>query len=285
MLDLERRLAGMNCHYIHYTLDYFLDRMAELGIKHIELWGAAPHFYVEDADAGDAAKVGRLIGERNLDLICFTPEQVTYPLNLAAREKRLRRRSVDYYLKAAGLCRELGTGRMLVTPGWGYLDEPAGEAFKRSLESLEELVRAAEREDITLLLEHLSPISSNLVNRAEDLRKVLEVLPSSRLKAMADTAQVFLAGERIETYFEVLGEELQHIHFVDGTPGGHLALGDGELPLREELFSLLGRGYTGFLTMEIADRRYFTEPERADRRSLEWFRRATGGAVRGEGEI
>lgn len=269
---LLKRLAGMNCHYIHYTFDYFLDSMVDLGIENIELWGASPHFYAEDMTARDARFVRRKIKERELRLICFTPEQVTYPFNIAASEDALREKSITYYKKAAALCRELGTDRMLITPGWGYLNEPVCEARKRSADSIEQIVRTAEREEVTLLLEHLSPISSNIINRAKDLKWMLEMVPSPRLKAMADTVQIHLVHENPKDYFEQLGEELRHIHFADGSPGGHMGLGDGALPLEEDLTAIIDSGYSGFFTMEIADRRYFEAPEQSDRRSFLQFR-------------
>ena len=40
----REQIAGMNIHYLFYSLDYFLDKQAELGFKTIELWGGAPHF-------------------------------------------------------------------------------------------------------------------------------------------------------------------------------------------------------------------------------------------------
>ena len=35
----REQIAGMNIHYLFYSLDYFLDKQAELGFKTIELWG------------------------------------------------------------------------------------------------------------------------------------------------------------------------------------------------------------------------------------------------------
>ena len=43
----REQIAGMNIHYLFYSLDYFLDKQAELGFKTIELWGGAPHFYLD----------------------------------------------------------------------------------------------------------------------------------------------------------------------------------------------------------------------------------------------
>ena len=38
MPTLQRRqIAGMNIHYLYYSLDYFLDAQAEVGLETIEL--------------------------------------------------------------------------------------------------------------------------------------------------------------------------------------------------------------------------------------------------------
>jgi protein FrlC len=33
------QVAGMNIHYLYYSLDYFLDSQVAAGIRSIELWG------------------------------------------------------------------------------------------------------------------------------------------------------------------------------------------------------------------------------------------------------
>jgi protein FrlC len=58
-----------------------------------------------------------------------------------------------------------------------------------------------------------------------------------------------------------------HIHFVDGVPGGHLVPGEGTLSLRNWLRTLDDYGYGVYLSLEIADRRYYLEPAAADRKS------------------
>ena len=44
MAQINRdRIAGMNIHYLYYSLPYFLDAQQKLGVKTIELWAGAPH--------------------------------------------------------------------------------------------------------------------------------------------------------------------------------------------------------------------------------------------------
>ena len=269
------QLSAMNCHYARHSFRYFLDCAAENGLQNVEIWAEA--LYVEEADSAVLQRVKAMLAERELKLVCCTPEVLGHPYNIAAPQKTLRAHSVEYVKRGIEVTAELGCQKMLVVSGWGNLNESREDAMTRALDSLAEISKKAEQEGITLALEHLSPISSNLVNTAADLRYVLDAIRSPALKAMLDTCQVGLVGERVEDYLRLLGEDLVHIHLVDGTPGGHLAFGDGTLPLKETVETLGAVGYSGFLSMEIADRRYFAHPEEADRRSIQMFREWTGG--------
>lgn len=270
-LKMEQ-LSGMNCHYARYPFLYFLDAMAEEGLKNVEIWAASPHVHVEDATPQVIRETRQALEERGLNLVCYTPETVVYPINIAAPEDYIRERSLKFLKRGVEVAAELGAPLMLLTPGWGYLNQDKEEGLKRSLESVAEMTRKAEQEGIVLALEHLSPISSNLINTAADLRRAVDAISSPHLKAMLDTCQVGLVHEHVRDYLDLLGDDLVHVHLVDGTPGGHLAFGDGDLPLQEFVDTLGEYGYRHHLSMEIADRRYFMDPKSADRRSIEAFR-------------
>lgn len=174
-------------------------------------------------------------------------------------------------IRAVECAVELGSSKMLLTPGWGNLDESRDEAMKWSLDSIGRILKRAAELGLTLALEHLSPISSNLVNTSTQLRWALDQFHSPYLKGMIDTCQVCLSHEHVRDYFDKLGKDLVHIHIVDGTPGGHLAFGDGNIPLKEFVETIDSYGYSGMLSMEISDRRYFGDPVAADERSAKQF--------------
>lgn len=265
------QLAGMNCHYIRHSFEYFLRSMQELDLKNIEIWGAAPHYFADYFDKSMVQDLKARVISHGLKVICLTPEQVTYPINIAANEDYLRELSVRNHLKTLEHAAILECGMMLLTPGYGNLDEPREEAWKRSADSITRIVRRAEELGVTVALEHLSPISSNLINTAIQLRQMLDEVKSPNLKVTMDVVQVGIVGETVEDYFRILGKDIAHIHFVDGTPGGHLALGDGMLPLQKDLAEISKNDYRGYLSMEIADRRYFFDPKAADRKSAEHY--------------
>lgn len=147
------QITGMNFHYLHYPLTYFLDSMVRYQFEHIELWGAAPHCYVEDLSSGDLKQIRRELDVRGLTVVCFTPEQCMYPVNLAAKENAVRERSLQYFQKSIEASAELQSPIVLVTAGWGYRNEPREEAWQRSCDSLRQLAEYAQQMGITLALE------------------------------------------------------------------------------------------------------------------------------------
>lgn len=263
------QIAGMNIHYKYFPLSYFLDSIAKLGMESVELWGASPHFDAEDQTFSMVRGVKKEIQSRGLKLVCFTPEQCLYPVNIAAKEKYIRDRSMKYFIRSMEAAAELEAPKMLVTSGWGYLNEPIDEPWNYARESLCVLADEAKRLGLMLALEPLRTDESNLVNSLKTLQKMLSEVNSSHLKGMIDTIPMALNQEEIKDYFEALGSDMIHIHFIDGKPRGHLAWGDGVLPLERYLEQINHYQYDGNLTLEITDGSYYMDPVQADKKSLE----------------
>ena len=93
MNEIRRdRISAMNIQYRYYPLEKFLDDTAQCGLSNVELWGAAPFFHIEDLTYRDIVRVRHEIERRGLRLVCLTPEQCVYPVNLAAPTPEERRR-------------------------------------------------------------------------------------------------------------------------------------------------------------------------------------------------
>ncbi|NRD77170.1 TIM barrel protein [Bacillus sp. BRMEA1] len=268
---MRDQITGMNFHYMHYPFEYFLDSMVRYGFKNIELWGASPHFYVEDMSLSDIRRVKKEITRRELSVVCFTPEQCVYPINLAAKENQIREKSIQYFIKSAEAAKELEAPMLLVTPGWGYENENRDEAWKRTRDSLDQLTRAAADLDLTLVFEPLTRVESNLVNDAHALKAMLDEVNSPYLKGMIDTIPMALANEDFLDYDRILKKDLVHVHFIDGKPEGHLVWGDGVLPLEKYVEQLSQIGYTGALTLEYTSYQYVQDPDAAIEKTLRSF--------------
>ena len=264
------QLAAMNIQYRYYPLEKFLEDTLACGLENIELWGAAPFFYLEDMTYLDICRVRHAIESRGLKLVCLTPEQCVYPINLAAPAADARRRSLRFFEQYLRAAQELGTDQMLVTTGWGYFDNSnQKDAWEWAKEGLYDLAELAKTHQVRLALEVLRRDESNLVYNLPTLKKMLEELNHPQIGGMIDTIPMALAGECPADYLKALGKKLVHVHFIDGSPRGHLAWGDGILDMQGYLQQFAEGGYEGYLSLEITDGRYYTDPTASLRQSVE----------------
>ena len=265
------RLSMMNCHYIKFPLCYFLDQMATFGFQEIELFGAMPHFFLDDVDDALVEQVSAACRARALTVSSFCPAQGAYPMNIAIDEEPIRRRTVRMLKKALHIAGRLGCKTMLVSPGFGYHNQDKSVSWKHSRAALEELGETAQEAGVVITIEPLTPATANLVNTSAEAAQMLREVNSPFVKSMLDIGVMNYMGETVEQYFQNLGDDIRHIHFTDG-PGAHVALGDGTFPMAQYLESIRRCGYRGILSFEINDRRYLLDPDEAVRKNIRWLK-------------
>ena len=190
----RERFALGSYHYMHYPLTYFLDTAVELGVSAVELWAAAPHLCLDVIDDAGLRQAGREVRSRGLRVCCLTPEQCTYPVNLAAEDEALRRHSIQNFRRAIQAARELECPMVLVTAGCGYYNRPVSEAWERAADSLGQIAAYGLDQGVRLVLETLTPISSNVLNTPEQQRDMLARLPQGSACGMVDIGQMAYMG-------------------------------------------------------------------------------------------
>lgn len=259
------QITGTNFVYQHFAFERFLDDMAELGRRRIELWGIAPHLHIPVATAEDVRRIGRQLAEREQQLHCLTPEQVMYPVNLGSDIAWLRDASLDMFRRAASITADLGGEILFLTPGRGREDEDAAEAWKRSVDGLQQVAEHAATLGVRCVVEALQRNESNLVFDLDSLVRLHADVAHPNLSIALDTVAMAAAGDTVEQYFDAFGDRITHVHLVDGAPSGHRAWGDGELPLADYLRVMGERGFTGMMSFEIFGAAYSREPFAAHR--------------------
>ncbi|WP_211270504.1 sugar phosphate isomerase/epimerase family protein [Paenibacillus jilunlii] len=257
-------------------MDYFLDSVEKAGMRTVELWGGAPHFYMDALSYTDCTSVRRKAAARGLTIGAFTPESIIYPYNIAAPDPEQFAKSKSYFTNAVKATSELGCKLMTVNSGYGYLNETKEEAWARSADMLSHLARTAEQEGVVIAMEALRPEESQIVTTLADAKRMLDEIASPAFRLMVDTTAMGIAGETLEQWFDAAGESIVHLHFIDGNPYGHLAWGDGTFPLASMIQTLNDYGYQGLLGQEITDFRYYEHPDETDRRIMEAFEKYIG---------
>lgn len=234
-------------NYAHplYSFDRFLACAERLQIQNLELWGAGPHFYFYDYTDERAKEFYRKIADKGMKVICITPEQCMYPINIACDDPVMRRRSIDYFKRGVEFCRIMDCPMMLVTPGKGYFDRPRQEAWERSVQALQEIGGYAHSAGVRIAMEHLTQMSSNVAVTAKEAAALVQAVGLPNVGGMVDTDMAGRIGEGVADFLSAFDNKLVHVHLVDGMPGGHLVPGDGVLHLADQMQQLADAGTPG----------------------------------------
>lgn len=267
------KIAGMNITFRHYPFPYFLDCMDRLEISSIELWAGEPHLYVYRNTLENVRKLRREMKSRNMNIVCYTPEQCVYPFNIAATDAHWRAESICYFKENLYAALELDANMMLITSGIGDFSLSEEESWKYASDSIFQLSKVAEEEGMLLAIEPLTKFETNLITDVHGVKRMIDEVQSPALKGMIDTVAMQVAGETPENYFSIL-PELSHFHLIDGDgqSDAHLALGDGILEWEQYLSSLRMHQYQGACSLEIMGSSYYQNPQEAIRKSLDKIR-------------
>lgn len=263
------QIVGANYHYTRYSLPYFVKSMERLGVRQIEFYAADPHLYVENCTPERAKDIRRRLDDSGIKVACFTPEQCSYPINIALDDDYARSYSVHYYDYTLEYAAILGSPLVQIVGGRGYFDGDLEGAWERSKESLRLITERAKSYGITIVLEASSYMTSTVVNNCTHIRQMIDEIKLPNLRGMIDTNALYKAEEDFETCVKLLGEDLVHMHFIDATENAYsLIPGTGVLPMAEWMQILADHGYQGVLTPELWGTRYAMDPEDAMKRSL-----------------
>ena len=101
---LENQIAVANYPYGKYSFEYALDSLERIGGKKMELYACDPHFHIDDLSPSDISAAKRKIRDHHLQVICVTPEQCIYPINIANKNLVSRNRSIQTYVRCLEIC-------------------------------------------------------------------------------------------------------------------------------------------------------------------------------------
>ena len=252
-MNREIKLSAMNCHHRFYTLESFFANAKANGYSCVELWTGPQHFYMD----------------------YHGYEQTNpKPNNMAVRDSGMQLQVEHYFKNAIDAAVEIKANQVVVTSGWAFLDEPREDAYQRSVKMLQKISEYAEQKGMLLAIEALQRNESVLVNSVEELQHLLKEVQRDALKVCLDTGAMAMAGNTIQQYFDVFHDDIIHAHFVDvKADTTHLAWGDGERNMKEDLQVFIQNEYHGVLSVECVNSQYFENPSVADEQSIQQYQK------------
>lgn len=267
MLD-QSRIAVSNYHYRYHPFALFVENQKKLGFSAVEIWGGAPHFYLDDETAEGFREARQLLDGAGLRVKAFTPESVTCLYGLCAWNDEVRQKAGNYYRLAIDGAKILGASIVTLHCAGGALDEPPQRAFRRAVSALRDLGSYAAERGVTLAVETNCPEESNIVRTLPELKRLLDAVDRPNVMAGFDLCPASMAGETLGDWFRTLGDRIAYVHFSDGKPAGRMVWGEGNHPLEDLVGELSGFGWQRPLGLVFTQESYFFDPETADQKNL-----------------
>ena len=213
--------------------------------------------------------VKRLIEQYEMPVLGYTPEHNAYPYNFMIGSELQRRDAVAYLKLCLDMAKELGADYMLVSPAHAGYQADYEEIWSRMEKTIRELGEHAEKKEVKLVVETLTPYESNAFKSANDAAELFKRIDSPYVVGMCDLVPPYVQHESIMAYLDKLGDKMYHFHIIDGEQGtdSHIVPGEGSIPLKELFMELKEAGYQGTATLELVTG-YINEPRLYARRAV-----------------
>lgn len=217
---------------------YYIDKMVKLGYDILE-FQAQPLLDMSDEEC---RAIKKYADERGIKLSYSLGLNPQY--DVASRDVEVRKGGVEYLTaivrKIAVMKGELFSG--VTYAGWGlpnhFVDETEKEEmFQRSVDSMIQVMKVAEKEGVTVCCEAVNRYESPLINTAEEAIRYADMVGSSNIGIHLDTYHMNIEENNIGDAIRLVGSRLRHFHTGENNrnvPGrGHIdwdevfkALGD-----------------------------------------------------------
>ena len=212
-----------------WTIDYkrYIDKVKKLGYDILE-FQAQP---LLDMTNEECRAIKKYADERGIKLSYSLGLNPKY--DVANPDKEVRAGGVEYLSnivrKIAVMEGELFSG--VTYAGWGipdyFVDEAEKEAlFCRSVESMKQVMKVAEKEGVTVCCEAVNRFESPLVNTAAEAIKYADMVDSKNIGIHLDTYHMNIEENNIGDAIRFVGKRLRHFHTGENNrnvPGrGHL---------------------------------------------------------------
>ncbi len=227
-----------------------ISRIAAMRFDYMELTMDPPCAHFSDIRR-QKNEILSAIRDSSLGLVCHLPTFV----NTGDLTESIRKASVYELLSSIETAAELKADKLVLHPGIPLgLGVYVQETVKQyALDSLPQMVEAAERFGVTLYIENM-PAPCKLFTTPDDFAPVLEQFPT--LKMTLDTGHANTLKNRnrsVGLFTGEIGRRIGHVHISDnkGEKDDHLSLGDGNANLKKVAKALKQIGYDDTATLEI----------------------------------
>ena len=271
--------------FVRFSVPEAVEVIAKTGYSGVEILADIPHLYPFSTTAPELVQVAASLEKNRVrpaninanTAVGYYRAKFWEPLfepSLANPDPEARRWRIAFTKKCIDMATFLSCENVSVTSGKmvpGIRPEASMALLKQSLS---EIIRYAAARHVRVGMEYEPGL---LVERAEELDRLIREIGSENFGANLDLGHSYLAGESPVEVAGILGSRILHIHLEDiaRRKHYHLVPGEGDIDFEEIFRALAGIGYDGFVTVELYT--CSEDPERAAGRAFDYLRRYMNG--------
>ena len=188
---------------------------------------------------------------RDLDAVGVKLVNLGSGVKLHEKDATTRAKHLEDGRRFIDLAHALDVPYIRVFPDKLPKDEPRAEVLARIIDGGRQLAANAKGSGVTVLLE-----SHGEVVRSDDLEPILTGVGSDQFALLWDAHHTFAAGkEEPGVTYARLGSWVRHVHLKDSRPAAegkrrYVLVGEGEVPVKEQVRLLVAGGYKGYYSFE-----------------------------------
>ena len=238
--------------FLHQNLETALQKIGDLGLKYVEIWGEPPHLWVDNVNYNYLKSVKKLLNKYNLEPSYHGP---AHDVDITSMNPGIKKESIKQHKRSLDIAKYLGVKVYVVHAGSFYPGDidKTNQGFDRLYSSIDELLTLAKKYDIVLAIEN-HPVNENgIFNNPKTMKKVIDDFNSPYIKATLDLGHANLTNYPVIDYIKELKDDIKHIHLNDnnGLEDLHQIYGRGNLDSKNLIKALKDIGFNGVGVLEI----------------------------------
>lgn len=171
-------------------------------------------------------------------------------------DEELRIKAVNDIIKAMSYCPQIGIEGMIAPAAFGMhsnalppFQSPRSSSKENDalVDSLKRIREAAEKHQVTFMLEPLNRYEDHMVNKVEDAIHIIRKVDSPYVKVMADLYHMNIEESNISDTLNTYFNDIYEIHLADSN---RRQPGLGHTNFKEVFQTLKNNNYNGYLSFE-----------------------------------
>ena len=248
-----------------YSLEETISIVAGAGFRGIEIMADVPHAWPPDLKPSDRGRVLRALKDHqmevsNINAFMMCAIQDFHHPSWIEKEREFRQLRIKHTIDCIYLAADLGAKTISTEPGGPIdlssrkgadYDKDWKEALDLFVDGINQVIPHAKKAGVRVLVE---PEPDLLIQRSEEFLQFIGEVDQDVVGMNFDVGHFYCVNEDPAGLIEKMWPYIGHFHLEDIAATRehvHLALGKGAIDLRRVLSSIKGKGYTGYVTVEL----------------------------------